>query len=166
MFFLYSKWLQTPLPIRVQIASKFNIEKKGATEVFNNEIIKDGYLIKDIENAITTSSLQDFLDTEEADAFVLWNMLISKINTPEVNQITSIISPEEVTRMNKEYEDRTGNIAPLPQVETKKEPMNIDELANTVNENAKTPNLSDVIKKKGRPKGSKKVDGKWVYPEN
>ena len=164
MFFPYSKWLSTPLSVRIQIANRFKIEKKGSIEVFNNEVVKDGYAIKDIEDKITLNSLQESLGTNETDPHVLWDFLMDKLSDKEIPQITSVVSPEEVARMNKEYEDRTGKIAPT--VKTKEEePLNIDTLAQTVNENANTPTLSDAIKKKGRPKGSKKVNGEWVYPK-
>lgn len=164
MFFPYSKWLSTPLSVRVQIADKFNIEKKGSIEVFNNEVIKDGYSIKDIEDSITLSSLQELLGTTETDPHILWDYLLAKINKTSASKITSVVSEEEVLRMNKEYEERTGKIAPVK--ETKEEDLRaIDTLVKTVNENAETPTLDEVIKKKGRPKGSKKIDGKWVYPK-
>lgn len=157
MFFPYSRWLSTPLSVRVQIAHKFGIEKKGNIEVFNNEVIKDGYLIKDIEDAITLSALQKFLGTVETDPHVLWGYLVEKINNPEINKISAVVSPEEVTRMNKEYEERTGKIAPVEEKMSEvTAPLDIDQFTKVVNENNTGTTLGEVVKKKGgRPKGKK-----------
>ncbi len=75
--FLYSHWLRLPVNTRHQLAVMFGIKKTGATEVANNEVVKDGYAIKDIEEALNIDALQKWLNTDETDFLVLWDWLIS-----------------------------------------------------------------------------------------
>lgn len=79
MSIYYHKWLELPISTRIKIASDFNIIKKGATEVFNNQIKSDGYLIKDVETALSLSAIQAYLGTNETDIEILWGYLIDKI---------------------------------------------------------------------------------------
>lgn len=64
---LYSKWLGLPLNTRVLLADKFGIQKKGSIEVFANTVKSDGYLVLDIEQALTKESLQAALNSKETD---------------------------------------------------------------------------------------------------
>lgn len=57
----------------------FGIEKKGPTEVFNDTVKSDGYLLKDIEGKITTKGIQEFVGTSEESTEVLWRMLITQV---------------------------------------------------------------------------------------
>jgi len=68
---MYSWWLSTPLSTRHKIAEQFKIVKKGATEVFNNTIKSDGYVLKDIETAITVESMQAYTGSDSKDTHVL-----------------------------------------------------------------------------------------------
>lgn len=77
--FLYAQWLNTPLHTRQKVAKQFGITKKHATEVVNNTVKNDGYLIGDIEEALTISALQNYLETEEREHMILWNMLMDKV---------------------------------------------------------------------------------------
>lgn len=99
--FLYSKWISLPLPTRIKIASEFGIIKKGSTEVFNNQIKSDGYLIKDVEEALTLPALQTYLKTDMDDLSVLFDFLVQKIESPETAGITTTVEvetpPETVT---------------------------------------------------------------------
>lgn len=112
---LYSKWLETPLPLRMKIAAAFGIEKKGSTEVFNNMVKADGYLLKDIESKITVASMQKHLDTSVSDFTKLWDAVVAvaKGEKPVLEPVT-ILPKEEVAQFNKNYEERTpGKTAPV-----------------------------------------------------
>jgi len=78
---LYSKWLDLPITTRIKIAEQFGIVKRGSTEVFNNTIKSDGFLIKEIETALAVGALQNYVDEpKETDLVVLWNLMLNKIN--------------------------------------------------------------------------------------
>lgn len=93
MAFSYSKWLKLPLQIRVRIADRFKVEKKGSTEVFNDQVIKDGYSVHDLEEALADANL---------------DKVIKDLDKP-----FTIVPPEDVKKMNEEYEGRTGKKAPV-----------------------------------------------------
>ena len=76
---LYSKWLELPLQTRIKIAEEFGIIKKASIEVFDNKVKNDGYLIKDIESALSIENIQKYLGINETDMIILWDLLISKI---------------------------------------------------------------------------------------
>jgi hypothetical protein len=82
---MYSKWINLSLETRNKIAEVFDIVKKGSVEVFSNTIKSDGYLIADIDKAITVSSMQSYLGSKETDSNVLFDMLVNKFEPkPEV----------------------------------------------------------------------------------
>ena len=76
---MYSSWCALSLETRFKIAKEFGIEKKGPTEVFSNQIKNDGFLLKDIETALSLNNLQKYLGTQETDLPILWGWLIDKI---------------------------------------------------------------------------------------
>lgn len=76
---LYHQWLNVPLHTRIKIAEQFGIVKKGSTHVVGNEIQSDGYLIKDVETALSKEALQTYLNTPEQDHAVLFNMLVYRM---------------------------------------------------------------------------------------
>lgn len=87
--FLYSHWCALSITTRHKLASEFGIIKKGSTEVFDNQIKHDGYVIKDIESALTLDAIQKYLGTTETDLQILWGWLVDKIEgrgiiTPEI----------------------------------------------------------------------------------
>jgi len=82
--FLYSQWANLPLETRNKIAGEFGIIRKGSVEVFANTIKSDGYLIKDVEAALTLNKLQNYLGTSETDHTVLWNYLVDKMDGKNV----------------------------------------------------------------------------------
>ncbi len=74
----------------------FGIPKKGATEVANNEVVKDGYLIHDVESALNIDALQKYLNTDETDFLVLWDWLVSAAEgRARTAQATVTIANEE-----------------------------------------------------------------------
>lgn len=80
---LYSSWLKLPIHIRHKIAADFGIVKKGSTHVFNNEIQSDGFLIHEVEAALSVEALQAFLGTRETDHITLWNEMVYRAENPD-----------------------------------------------------------------------------------
>ncbi len=78
MLFLYGQWLKLPLTTRAQIASQFGIIKRGSTEVFENRVVNDGYVIGEIEAALNIDALQKNLGSDLTDMAVLWDMMVCK----------------------------------------------------------------------------------------
>lgn len=95
MLFLFSKWMATPISTRTKIAAQFGIQKKRSTHVANNEIVDDGYIIKEIEEALNIDALQKYLNTSETDMLTLWLWMVDKIEGREqtkVNIDTTVIA--------------------------------------------------------------------------
>lgn len=112
---LYSRWVALPLHIRHKIAEEFKIVKRGSTEVFSNTIKSDGFVIQEIEGALTVPALQEYLRTPEINLEVLWEMLICKMEGKEYEAMVptvkavpdiSVLPPEEVKQFKKEYKAR------------------------------------------------------------
>lgn len=68
----------------MKIASEFGIVKKGSTEVFDNQIKSDGYVISEIESALNIDALQRWTGQHSSDMLVLWDAMISKIEGREI----------------------------------------------------------------------------------
>jgi hypothetical protein len=81
--FLYSRWLSLPITTRIKIASDFGIIKKGSTHVVDNKIQSDGYVISEVEEALTVPALQKYLNTDETDMSILWSMLVADDKYPD-----------------------------------------------------------------------------------
>ena len=92
MVFLYSKWRAIDLSKRIQIAQALGIKKVGPTHVRDNIVESDGYLIDDVENALTLENLQKYLDTTETNMDTLWEWLTK--GKPEV--IVPVTSSEVI----------------------------------------------------------------------
>lgn len=75
--FLYHKWLELPLSTRNKIAGEFNIQKKNSTHVVDNIVQSDGYLVKDIEEALNIDAIQKRYNTEETDMVILWDYVVN-----------------------------------------------------------------------------------------
>lgn len=97
---LYSQWKQLPLPIRHKIAIQFNIGKTKPTHVSNNEIVDDGYELKNIESQLTVANLQTYLGSTETDLTILWidlvNHMTGKTRVAEPVSGQAISLPEEL----------------------------------------------------------------------
>ncbi len=128
--FLYSQWLSLPINVRVEMAQKFGIQKKNPTHVQDNVIVNDGYLIQEVENALTLENLQSYLETNETDMNILWDM----IRNPQHYAFKGIVEPEPVTGLI----DMDFGIQRLDNIEEVKKVEN-----------------TEVKKKGGRPAGSK-----------
>lgn len=81
--FLFSKWLQLPLTTRALIAAQFGIIKRGSTEVFNNEVVKDGYVLGEIEAALNIDAIQKYVVSDNTDMAILWDMMVAKAEGKE-----------------------------------------------------------------------------------
>lgn len=136
---LYSRWLELPLHVRVTIATQHKLERKGNVEVFNNQVIKDGYDLKDIEQVLSSMS-------NEAFEALVSGILGKPVQSPFG---VSTLTQKEVLQMNQEYEDRNpGKTAPVPETSPEmNEPMDIDDISKTVEDNANTPTLDETIEK-------------------
>lgn len=111
---LYSSWLNLPLATRHKIADAFGIIKKGSTHVVDNTIQSDGFLIKEVEEALNVDALQKYLGSEETDMKILFDMLAKKVEQPEQPEVTAtapvpaitILPPEEAKKFKREYKKR------------------------------------------------------------
>ena len=59
--FSYAKWLELPFETRVKLAQVFHVNKTSAVEVSSNQIVRDGYNVRDLENALSTEAMQEYL---------------------------------------------------------------------------------------------------------
>lgn len=84
--FLYGSWLHLSLATRHKLAEQFGIIKRGSTEVFNNTIKSDGYVVGEIEGALNVDAIQKYLGSEETDMAKLWTMMVDKIEGREVQE--------------------------------------------------------------------------------
>lgn len=103
--FLYSHWCSLPLATRHKIAEKFNIIKKRPTHVVNDYVQEDGYIVKDIEEALNVDAIQKFLNSQETDMAILWDNLIAKIEGREIIEIfpLEVLPPKEALKAKNAY---------------------------------------------------------------
>lgn len=81
---LYSSWTRLPLQTRHKIASQFGISKTSPTHVSDNRIVQDGFKVEDIENALNVRAMQEFVGVEHTDMQTLFELVIAKLENPEV----------------------------------------------------------------------------------
>ena len=98
--FLYSSWRALDLPTRIKIATELGIKKVGPTHVRDNIIESDGYLIKEVETALSVENLQKHFDTTETNTETLWEWLVKGkpipiTATPVATTISSITSTSD-----------------------------------------------------------------------
>lgn len=100
--FLYGNWMRLPIITRLKLAEQFGITKTGSVHVIDHTIQSDGYPIESVEKALNLTAIKTYLETEENDMSVLWDMLIDKIEgkTPLAKAEEKIIAdlnkaPEE-----------------------------------------------------------------------
>ena len=97
---MYHAWMNLPLTTRYEIASQFGIIKKNPTHVFDNVVKDDGFIIKDIEEALTIDALQKYLGNTETDHTLLWNMTLDKI---EGRDQMVVLTPENFPQSEVPY---------------------------------------------------------------
>lgn len=88
-----------PIGSRVAIAAQFGIAKTGSTHVVGDRIQDDGYKIQDIDNALTSEAMKEFLGVEHADHEALFDLLIAKFEkgvTPIPDESPTIPSNDPV----------------------------------------------------------------------
>lgn len=69
--------MRLPITTRHRIAEAFGIQKKGATEVANNEVVKDGYIVGDIDSALSKVKMQNYTGVITNDDAELWNAVVA-----------------------------------------------------------------------------------------
>lgn len=92
---LYSQWLALPINVRHKLAADFGIIKKTPTHVQDNVVVNDGYVIKEVEDALTVEAMQVYLGVgvQETDINVLWDMVI---NPGPVTHETNVVTDTPV----------------------------------------------------------------------
>ncbi len=118
---LYSRWVALSLPTRNKIAQLFSITKKGATQVDSNVVKHDGYVIEDIEAALTQEAMENFLGLRFASPELLWEAVVNKVEEREVEggvpfeasapkktkaSAVSVLPPKEAAQFKKEHKAR------------------------------------------------------------
>jgi len=106
--FLYSRWQSLPISTRIKIANQFNIVKRGSTEVFDNQIKSDGYLVKEVEEMLNIDAIQSYLGVTETDMMTLWIWLVDKIEGRELTKVNL-----DTTEFDKDVETAVA-IANIP----------------------------------------------------
>ena len=111
--FLYSQWARLPLVTRVKLASAFGIVKRGPTEVDSNQIKSDGYLLHEIETAMTKEAMEKYVGMDEKDSATLWLLVVAKaegrredviqppVITPKVEAVKPAVKKVEVKKPGK-----------------------------------------------------------------
>lgn len=100
MSFSYSKWLELPLTTRVKLAGVFGVAKTGATEVFSNSVVKDGYAIKDLEEKMTREAMEAYLEPASySEDDNLFDLVVEKVSYVAPAPITAqeVITKTTVT---------------------------------------------------------------------
>ena len=70
--------MKLPLSTRQTLAAAFGIIKKGSTEVFNNEVKSDGYVLSEVEGALNIDAIQKYTGSNSSDFQVLWDTMVAK----------------------------------------------------------------------------------------
>ena len=70
--------MSTSLATRYKLAEVFGFKKVHSTHVSNNEVVDDGFNIKDIEDALTVEKMQNYTSSTEADMNVLFGQTVDK----------------------------------------------------------------------------------------
>ncbi len=122
MLFLYSEWLALSIHTRHKIAEVFGLQKKGPTEVVDNMIKHDGYLLKDIEETLSVEKIQSFLGTDTTDMKQLWAMLIDTIEGRAVQ-----VTVEPIPELEPEMEPNVDTSVPV--IKIKKPKKDVKEIS-------------------------------------
>ena len=77
--------MDLPLSTRAEIAGKFGIQKKGPTHVDSNRIVSDGYVMQEVEAALTPENILFYLDGQgvslfnDSDPLLIWTTMVDHI---------------------------------------------------------------------------------------
>jgi hypothetical protein len=95
--FSYTKWLSLPLVTRQKIATIFNIPKLRATHVANDQILDDGYDVRDIEKVMSLSSLQEYTGNNSNDILMLYELMLDKVEGKPIIEVPQVeIKAEDI----------------------------------------------------------------------
>ncbi len=75
MTFLYSHWLALPIQTRHALAAAFGIKKKNPTHVVDDMVKDDGYVIGDIESALSMEAMTEYVGFASPD---IWSNVVAK----------------------------------------------------------------------------------------
>lgn len=102
--------MRLPLSTRQAIAAQFGIIKKGSTEVFDNQVKSDGYLITDVEGALHIDAIQRWTGCESTDFAVLWDALVVKAEGRDVVALVSEPTTINNQTLTPPVDERTGRV--------------------------------------------------------
>lgn len=122
--FPYSLWCSLPIQKRHEIALKFNITKKGSTEVFSNTIKSDGYLVQDIDDALSLENVRRVLNTDETDSSILWSYIVDGMPAPIV-EIVELITEPVVEPTHEQILEEVAKVIEETPKEEKKEKIDV-----------------------------------------
>lgn len=71
-------WVRLPHALKQKIVKQFNIPRTGASHVVDGVVQTDGHTDKDL-SVLNVPNMQEFLGSKETDIFILWNILIKKL---------------------------------------------------------------------------------------
>lgn len=114
---LYSRWCDTNLSTRYKIAEIFGIKKVRSTHVADNKVKDDGFEIKDVEEAMTTPKLQEFLKNPSDDLGVLFQLLVDTLEG-KLSEVT--IQPDPTLIVDEGKPIKTKKITTKKNAKTKK----------------------------------------------
>ncbi len=99
MILLYSRWLNLPISTRQAIAQAFNIHKKNPTHVVDNLVRDDGYVIGDVESALTAVAMEAFVGAKFEDANALLDAVVAKAEGRVVEPVAVVAeAPVEIVK--------------------------------------------------------------------
>lgn len=129
----YSKWLELPFATRVKLAEIFDLKRVGAVEVASNQVVKDGYSLKELEEKITTDTMQAYLDTFDGgeDDDILFDLVVEKATYVP----TAPVAAQEIITKTTVTETVVRPVASLETAEKAIEEINRTQETPTVVEN-------------------------------
>ena len=98
-------WLALSKEMRAQLAKDFNLVQSGGCEVFDNEVISDGYTINDLLG-INRKTMETYVGSKE-EWIKLWELTVSKAKSilyPPINlkeKVEETIQEEKVKGKKK-----------------------------------------------------------------
>ncbi len=103
--------MNLPIATRQAIALAFGINKKNPTHVVDNYVRDDGYVIGDIESALTVERMQAYLGNKSIDEHVLFETLVAKAEGREVEVVAEPIEiVPSVLRVEEEVKPKPRTI--------------------------------------------------------
>lgn len=88
------KWLELDFQTRLNIATQFDIPKRGGTIVEGHRVVTDGFREEDLA-LLTVEKMQAFLGSTSTDFYALFEQTANKLNASYVEPTQGI--EEEVT---------------------------------------------------------------------